>query len=542
VQRMLVAIMLFASAAFAQAAPAVCPAGQTCGWKLVWSDEFNGPAGASPDSTKWNFDLGNNGGWGNHEAETYTQSTDNVFQDGQGHLVIRAIKDAQGNYTSARLQTGAPGATTHGADGNWQYGRIEARIKLPFGHGVWPAFWMLGENISQVSWPRCGEVDIMENFGVYENVDNTSVNNGTIHGPGPVPTSDYPPFGVGTSTTLPFGETVYDDFHTYAIEWTTDSIEFFFDGLSYQKLTPASLPAGSTWVFNAPFFILINLAIGGPSTFLGTPDASVTFPKDMLVDYVRVYQPAPITATTPVITPGRIVNAASFLGALAPGSLAALYGTSLADDVHVPATPGVGQTFPTALNGVSVTVNDVPAPLVFVSPHQINFQVPWETPTGTDGEQVPVKVIWNNVASEPEMVTVTPSSPSFFLSEYVNGVAWVTGNVADGCPTPVAECSVKANSTYELWANGLGAKDTPLADGGPAAGGYQVPGGPSSCTMTVGNQPAAVVYCGTAPVEVIDQVNFTYPSGVTPTASGYTTAALTVAGSTIHFRVPAPAQ
>ena len=123
------------------------PAQTTSGWTLVWSDEFNAPAGTPPDPTKWNYDLGNNNGWGNGEAEFYTNSTSNVFQDGNGNLVIRAMRDSTGKYTSARLQTGAPGASTQTADWSWQYGRIEARIKLPFGKGVWPAFWMLGEDI-----------------------------------------------------------------------------------------------------------------------------------------------------------------------------------------------------------------------------------------------------------------------------------------------------------------------------------------------------------------------------------------------------------
>src|ERR1017187_5134708 len=138
------------------------------GWKLLWSDEFNGPAGSPPDPSKWNYDLGG-GGWGNGEAETYTSSSQSVFQDGKGNLVIRAIRDSSGNYRSARLQTGSPQASTHTADLSWQYGRIVARIKLPFGPGVWPAFWMLGENFGTVGWPACGEVDIMENFGTFNN-------------------------------------------------------------------------------------------------------------------------------------------------------------------------------------------------------------------------------------------------------------------------------------------------------------------------------------------------------------------------------------
>src|ERR1035437_4171287 len=178
-------------------ASAIAAAQTTSGWQLVWSDEFNGPAGTAPDPAKWNFDLGG-GGWGNGELEVYTNSTSNAFQDGSGNLVIRVIKDAQGKYTSARLQTGSPGASTHTTDLSWQYGRIQARLKLPLGKGVWPAFWMLGENISTTPWPGCGEVDIMENFGIYPGHHNTSINNGTAHGPGYSGGN-----GIGKPYTLP---------------------------------------------------------------------------------------------------------------------------------------------------------------------------------------------------------------------------------------------------------------------------------------------------------------------------------------------------
>src|SRR5579872_4233167 len=218
----------------------------TQGWKLVWSDEFNGPAGSPPDPKNWNYDLGG-GGRRNGETETYTNSPQNDFQDGNGNLVIRAIRDSSGNYTSARLQTGSPQASTHTTDLSWKFGRIVARIKLPFGHGVWPAFWMLGENIATAGWPTCGEVDIMENFGTYNNVNNVSTNNGTAHGPGYSGGS-----GIGKSTVLPFGEKVADDYHIYAIEWSQDSIEWFVDGVSYHKITPASLPSGRQYVFNSP--------------------------------------------------------------------------------------------------------------------------------------------------------------------------------------------------------------------------------------------------------------------------------------------------
>jgi beta-glucosidase len=509
-------------------AAVLAPAQTTSGWRLVWSDEFNGPAGTLPDPANWNYDLGNNNGWGNGEAEVYTNSANNVFQDGKGNLVIRAIRDASGNYTSARLQTGSPGASTHTADGNWQYGRIEARIQLPFGKGVWPAFWMLGENIDQVSWPNCGEVDIMENFGTFNN--NASINNGTAHGPGYSGAS-----GIGKPYTLPFGEKVFDDYHVYAIEWSQDSVEWFVDGASYHKVTPASLPSLSQWVFNNPFFVLLNLAIGGKSTFLGTPDSNAPFPpQDMLVDYVRVYQATTITPVTPVITPGRVVNAASYLGAIAPGSLATLYGNNLAGTTQpVSAAPN----FPASLGGVTVSVDGVNAPLTFISPTQINFQVPWET---APGMAVNVKVTRDGVDSNVEPITIAATtSPSMFLSEFTNGIAWVTGV---GCVT--TECAVTPGTVYQLWASGLGPKNSPEQDGAPTV--YpgsltplEVPGSPASCQLTIGGQTARVDYCGAAPGLIIDQLNFAYPSGVS-SASPYVDATLTIGNATGRFRVPAP--
>jgi len=500
----------------------------TSGWQLVWSDEFNGTAGTPPDPTKWNYDLGG-GGWGNGEAETYTNSPQNVFQDGNGNLVIRAIRDSSGKYTSARLQTGAPGASTQTADGKWQYGMVIARIKIPFGQGVWPAFWMLGENINTVSWPTCGEVDIMENFGTFNN--NVSINNGTAHGPGYSGAS-----GISKAITLRFGEKVADDFHLYAIQWSQDSIQFYVDGTLYSTVTPASLPSGKQWVFNNPFFILLNLAIGGNSTFLGTPDPNAPFAnQDMLVDYVRVYQTTPVTATTPVITPGQVVNAASYLGDLAPGALATVYGNNLADGTS---TIVANPSFPNTAGGVSVSVNGVNAPLIYVSPSQINFQIPWET---APGPSVPVKVTRNTIDSAIEYVTVAaPAAPSMFLNEFVNGTAWVTGT---GCV--LTECAVQAGTIYQLWANGLGPKNGPSQDGVGAAYSLsttplEVPGSPASCQLTIGGQPAKVDYCGAAPYEIIDQINFEYPSGVT-SSTPYVDATLTIGGATGRFRVPAPA-
>lgn len=504
----------------------------TGGWQLVWSDEFNGSAGSPPDPTKWNYDLGvGSGGWGNGELESYTNSTQNAYQDGNGNLVITAIRSSTGAYTSARLQTGAPGASTKTTDLSWQYGLIVARIKLPFGQGVWPAFWMLGENFGLVGWPACGEIDIMENFGTFNN--NIDINSGNLHGPIAAGSSAAYE-NVGSPYTLLYGEQVNTEYHVYAIQWSQDSVTFYVDGQPYYTGKPASVPAGE-WEFNNPFFILLNLAIGGPSTFLGTPNPNSPFPnQQMFVDYVRVYQVTPVTAATPVITPGRVVNAASFLADLAPGGLATVYGNNLADStLTIDATNG----FPTKAGNVTVSVNGVTAPLIYVSPTQINFQIPWEAAPGT---LIPVVVTRDSTPGAPENVTIAaPQAPSMFLSEYVNGLALVTGS---GCET--TECAVQTGGNYQLWANSLGPKNAPLEDGqGAVYNGsltpLEVPGGPASCQLTIGGQAADVQYCGAAPGEIIDQINFVYPSGVS-SSSSYVEASLTINGVTGYFRVPAP--
>jgi uncharacterized protein (TIGR03437 family) len=517
---------------FAALLAATCASAQTA-WQLVWSDEFNGAAGTPPNPSNWNYDLGD-GGWGNGEAETYTNSTNNVFQDGNGNLVIRAIRDSSGNYTSGRLQSGAPGAGTDTTDLKWQYGLIEARIKLPFGQGVWPAFWMLGENIDTVSWPTCGEVDIMENFGTFNN--NATVNNGTAHGPGYSGAE-----GITAAYTLPFGETVYDDYHIYSLAWSANSLVWSVDGVPYHTVTPSLIPAGDQWVFNAPFFILLNLAIGGTSTFLGTPDPTAPFPnQDMLVDYVRVYQSVSATATTPVITPGSVANAASYLGTVAPGGLAVLYGTNLAGGTYsgTQLTDSNGN-FLTTVGNVTVTVGGTPAPLTYVSPTQINFQIPWEV---APGPAVNVQVTSAATPSQNETITIAANTaPSTFLEDFTNGIAWMTGS---GCET--SECAAQAGSVYQLWANALGPKNAAEQDGVPVVYSgtltpLEVPGEPASCQLTIGGITAVVDYCGAAPGEIIDQVNFTYPAGVTSTTT-YVDATLTINGVTGRFRVPAPAQ
>ncbi|HLP75728.1 MAG TPA: glycoside hydrolase family 16 protein, partial [Candidatus Paceibacterota bacterium] len=246
------------------------------GWSLVWSDEFNQPDGSSPDSAKWSYDTGG-GGWGNSELEYYTSRTNNVRIEG-GKLVIEARQENYlgSNYTSARLKT--KGKVS------WAYGRIEARIQIPRGQGIWPAFWMMGTNVDSVSWPTCGEIDIMENIGK----EPTQVH-GTIHGPGYSGSS-----GIGGPFTLPGGGAFADAFHVYAIEWTTNQIKWFVDGYQFFSVNAASLPAGTTWVFTQPQFILLNLAVGG--VWPGNPDGTTVFPQRMTVDYIRVYAPTNLPA------------------------------------------------------------------------------------------------------------------------------------------------------------------------------------------------------------------------------------------------------
>jgi len=508
----------------------VVSAGVT-GWQLAWSDEFNDAAGTLPNPQNWNYDLGG-GGWDNGELETYTDSANNVFQDGNGNLVIQAIRDPSGNFTSARLQTGNPKASTRTADLSWQYGLIEARIKAPFGLGVWPAFRMEGENLVFAGWPGCGELDIMENYGTFNN--NASINNGEVQGPGYSGVG-----GISATHTLPLGETVYDDYHVYSLQWSENSLQWFVDGLPYQQVTPSDIPANDQWVFNAPFFILLDLAIGGPATFLGTPDPDQPFPnQEMLVDWVRVYQSIATTGANPVIAPGSVVNGASYLGSLAPGGLATLYGTNLADSAYTNTVDSNGN-FVKTIGNVTVTVGGTPAALVYVSPTQINFQVPWEV---APGPAVNVHVTRAAVPSQVELVSIAGNAaPSMFLEDFTNGVAWMTST---GCER--SECTAQSGGVYQLWANALGPKGAAERDGVPvqytgSLTPIEVAGGSASCQLTIGGQAAVVDYCGAAPGLIIDQVNFSYPGGVT-SGTPYVDATLTVNGATGHFRVPAPAQ
>jgi beta-glucanase (GH16 family) len=240
-------------------------------WNLVWHDEFGG---SRLDPGRWTSAVGTSG---NNELEYYTDRSSNVYLD-QGMLVIRAAKETYTgtdgvtrDYTSGRISTKGKFAQ--------RYGRFEARIRIPYGQGIWPAFWMMGDGTER--WPDRGEIDNMENIG-----REPFTIHGTMHGPG---------YSGSKAIGAPFTsskERFADDFHVYAVEWEPNAIRWYVDGSLYQTVTPAALPAGARWVFDHPFYLLLNVAVGG--TWPGNPDATSDFPQSMLVDYVRVYQPGNI--------------------------------------------------------------------------------------------------------------------------------------------------------------------------------------------------------------------------------------------------------
>ncbi len=244
---------------------------QASPWKLVWNDEFNGPAGTPPNPSKWTPEIGGNG-WGNKQLEYDTDNL-NAYQDGQGHLVLEARK---GNpeelqcwygpcqYTSARISTSGHFSFT--------YGLLEARIKIPYGQGLWSAFWLLGSNCATVGWPTCGEIDVMENIGKKEPA--------TIHG------SVHGPEVFSGSYMLPHGAFA-DGFHIFALQWNPSHLDFLVDGINYYTVNRATLTNQQDWVYNHPFDIILNVAVGG--VWPGSPDSTTVFPQKMYVSYVRLY-------------------------------------------------------------------------------------------------------------------------------------------------------------------------------------------------------------------------------------------------------------
>lgn len=242
---------------------------------LVLSEEFN--TDGAPNPAFWNYDIGrgpNGDGWGNQELQYYTNRSDNAtIQNGVLLITAREESFEGAQYTSARLLTKNLFEQ--------QYGRFEARIRLPFGQGIWPAFWMLGADIDENPWPGAGEIDIMEYRG-----QEPTILVGSVHGPG---------YNGGDAISKEY--TLENDrfdtgFHVFGIEWGPDFINFYVDDVLYNQITPEDIDEETNgegaWVFNKPFYILMNLAVGG--TFVGSPNAETQFPQTMLVDYVRVYE------------------------------------------------------------------------------------------------------------------------------------------------------------------------------------------------------------------------------------------------------------
>ncbi len=239
-----------------------CIQGNAQTWNLVWSDEFDG---VGINTSNWKFETGTgSNGWGNNELEYYTSRADNATIN-NGNLLIMAKSESYGgkSYTSARLKSQDLKSFT--------YGKIEARIKLPLGKGLWPAFWMLGNSITQVGWPKCGEIDIMEH------INTETLAHGTMHWfntayssyGGPTPTCDV------------------TQYHVYSIQWDASAIKWYLDGVKYWEGNIANNING-TDEFHLPFFILLNFAVGG--NWPGNPDGTTPFPDTMFVDYVRVSQ------------------------------------------------------------------------------------------------------------------------------------------------------------------------------------------------------------------------------------------------------------
>jgi len=240
--------------------------------ELVMQDEFD--IDGNLDSDLWSFDIGNGEGtdagpgWGNNELQYYTDRKENITVQ-NGILIITAKKESYegSSYTSAKILTKGKFSQA--------YGRFEARMRLPYGQGMWPAFWLLGDNIDEVKWPNCGEIDIMDNRG-----QEPTITNGTVHGPG---------YSGGLAITKSYdlvNDRLDTGFHIFGIEWGPEYINFYVDDVLYNQITPADVTG--EWVFDRPFYIILNLAVGG--SFAGPTNSETSFPQTMLVDYVRVYK------------------------------------------------------------------------------------------------------------------------------------------------------------------------------------------------------------------------------------------------------------
>lgn len=253
---------------------------------LVWSDEFDGAAGDLPDPTVWRAELGG-GGWGCGQSQTYTDHPANGSLDGEGHLALVArrepCRDDGGLDAETAMTVTSARLVTKGRL-HLRYGRVEARVKVPRGRGLWPAFWMLGADIDDVGWPACGEIDVMEVVG-----SQPTVVHGTLHGPG------YAGLEHGVGHGHDAGVDLAADFHVYGVEWTPGRITWRLDGEPYATLTPDDVP-GDRWPFTHDHFLLLNLAVGGD--WPGNANDDPPLPATLLVDWVRVYD-GHVTAGAP---------------------------------------------------------------------------------------------------------------------------------------------------------------------------------------------------------------------------------------------------
>lgn len=237
-------------------------------WKLTFADEFEGARGTPPSAKKWRAEVGTD--WGNQQLEYDTGRSENVALDGHGHLTITARRESYRgqSFTSGRLSTEGLFAQT--------YGRFEARMKVPKGAGLWPAFWLLSADVGSVGWPECGEVDILELRGQAPDEVRSS-----LHGPG---------YSGGESLGLDvtLEHDLSQDFHRYAAEWTRDGFAFYVDEQRTFRVLRSELSPAAAWPFERPFFVILNLAVGG--NYVGPPDDSTPFPQSLVVDYVRIYE------------------------------------------------------------------------------------------------------------------------------------------------------------------------------------------------------------------------------------------------------------
>jgi beta-glucanase (GH16 family) len=281
----------------------------------VWSDEFTGPLGTPIDSTKWTYDTGILNV--NNEVEYYCApstvvggcltTNPNAYIDGNGNLVIQALRlnnsttPNSGSWTSARL-------ITNGLE-TFQYGRVESRMSLPVGPGVWPAFWSLGSNIATVSWPDCGEQDYMENVPLSPGGLGPGVIASTLHG-----NSTSGVYNLGGKFTFPSGDVT--GMHAYGAIWSPGMVQFYVDDPTkvFFVGTSSDMKSGQTWAFDHPFFLLLNLAIGGDASWPGPPDATTPSPAVMTVDYVRIYKAAAVQAPTFGSAPSITVKAGAVTG------------------------------------------------------------------------------------------------------------------------------------------------------------------------------------------------------------------------------------